>query len=72
MVLPKYKPQQWVIFTVNTIHYLGQVTNAVYGDFQGKTEWRYTVSMPSGTTQAAPESSITHFFDGNQYVGVER
>ena len=72
MTIPKYKPQQWVIFTVNTMYYLGQITNAVYGDFRGTTEWRYTVTMPSGATQPASETSINYYFDGEQYVEVEK
>jgi hypothetical protein len=69
-MLPKYKPQQWVIFTVNSMRYLGQITNAAYGEFNGKSEWRYSVTMPSGNTQSAAEGDITHYFDGNSYVDV--
>jgi hypothetical protein len=72
MQVPKYKPQQWVIFTVNTMHYLGQITSAVYADFQGKTEWRYSVTMASGTTQPASEAAIQYYFDGDHYVEVTR
>jgi hypothetical protein len=68
---PKYKPQQWVIFSVNALRYLGQITNAVYGEFDGKTEWRYNVTMASGSVQSAPESDITHYFDGDKYVAVD-
>lgn len=70
MPVPKYKPQQWVIFSINAMHYLGQITNAVYGDFQGKTEWRYIVTTPSGASQVAPEGDITYYFDNDQYVAV--
>lgn len=64
---PKYKPLQWIIFSVNAMQYLGQITNAVYGEFDGKTEWRYNVTMASGSTQSAPERDIKYYFDGNTY-----
>jgi hypothetical protein len=67
-MVPKYKPEQWVIFTVNAMRYLGQITNAVYGDFEGKMQWRYSVTMASGSAQSAPEHDITHYYDGNNYV----
>jgi hypothetical protein len=69
-MVPKYQPEQWVIFSVNAMLYLGKITNAVYGEFDGKTEWRYNVTMASGSTQSTPESDITHYFAGNTYITV--
>jgi len=76
MQLPKYKPEQWVVYTVDggQSHYFGKIVSGSYYADHGKTEqaWHYNVEIRAGSGpvyQLVDENAIAATF-GKEWLPV--
>jgi hypothetical protein len=71
-MLPHYKPEDWIIFTVSGVPHLGKIVGgSVYHADSPSAEWNYVVEMGGeGETQTVVESRITHVFEDGEYRAI--
>ena len=67
--LPKYKPEQWIVFSKKDNAYMGQIVGAKYympHDEQVK-KWHYTTISRPDVTHSVVEDEVEATFDGTNW-----
>ena len=72
-MVPKHKPEDWIVYTISGTPNLGKIVGgSVYHFGSPSAEWNYIVETgESGENQTVVESRITHVFEDGEYKPLD-